>query len=237
MPYIEKVVTAGRVKVIRKYYSWRYGSHEKREIRGKPTPEAVARANLRQATERLEYLLDTNFQDGRDALMTLSFRGRPEEEEVKKRTQAFIRRLKRYCRKEQITCRYVYTIEIGPRGSRHVHMVLQHGGEIPPGRIREIWGEGPVNAEPLYTRGDYRGIAEYFTKYAVKTAVSGGRKLGKLYNASRNMRQPRIRRRVVNRITFSLRTRAPKGYTEVDRKQGTSELTGLDFLLIRMVRD
>ena len=68
-------------------------------------------------------------------------------------------------RKKGKTLKYVYTMEIGPKGSRHIHAVIN---DTDLAELQESW-DGVVNIQPLFSDGNYEKIAQYFVKYSVKT--------------------------------------------------------------------
>lgn len=202
MGYYRKTIRAGKTVEIQKYFSARMGAHCRNGPRRKESSEETRASNARRIERRLRWLLNENFRDGVDALVTLSWKkgqGPEDSAEMKRLITNFLRRLKVRYQKAGKDLRYVYTMEIGPRGSRHVHMVVN---EADLKELREAWGQGPINVVPLNTDGQYGGIAAYFVKYTEKTEETEGRKVGRAYTPSKNLRKPRIKVERISRASF-----------------------------------
>lgn len=242
--YIKEICTAGAVQEQRKYYATRYRRSLPRRENSNPTPEAVKRNNIREAERKLRRKLNANFIDAVDALITLSWgadKTPPDtDSEMLKEVQRFIRKLKRIYEREKKCLRYVYTMEIGPKGSRHLHMVLS---EVDLQEVVECWDGGVVNVAPLNTRGDYRRIASYFVKYAQKTADTMekmGRKAGsRMWNSSKLMEEPKVTKTAVNAATFSERIRNHKGWilNPASVEDGISEYNGRQYQYCEFAKD
>lgn len=246
MPYVMKVCTAGKTVEVTKYFSARYGHHTPKGESTEPTSERAKRANRRRAEEKLRLLMNANFKDGRDALVTMDFSPdhRPETyRDMLRQMQNFVQRLRRRYRKAGIPCKYIWVGEIGPRGGMHVHMMLNAIDGIGARGIAELWGMGATHIDILWSHGQYRAIAAYFVKYAVKTEETTGEHLGRMYNPSHGLEKPKIRKTVVKRRTFSRRVKPWKGYRLEKDKDGNdvqfgiSEATGLPYMSYTMVRD
>lgn len=236
MPYIKEVCVAGQTVEIRKYYSSRYGKKGKRSPNAKPLDKAHQRANIRRQERELRLLMNQNFRDGRDALVTLSFKTVEPYKEMLQKVQKMIRSIRRIYAKTGRILKYIYTMEVGPRGSRHVHMMLTSPSLQD---LVRIWPYGVVDVKPLYSHGQYSKIAAYFMKYADKTEQTLGKKLGRRYNASHNMEHPKIRKTVVMANTFREKIREKPGYY-IDRdsiQRGICEETGRPYLHYTYIRD
>lgn len=231
MPYIKETVRAGKTIEVRKYYSARYGHHDRNGPKKKPTPEAAKRAYLRKQEADLRRLMNTNFRDKIDALVTLEWKSGKTpgtSDGIQKEVQKFIRRLRDRYRKRRAELRYIYTIEIGPRGGRHVHMMLSSPETK---ELAECW-PGAINLQPLWSGGQYADIAAYFLKYALKTEETEGKKLGRRFNCSHNLRKPIVKKTIVLANAFREKIREKRGWY-IDKKRirsGVSELTGLPYL-------
>jgi hypothetical protein len=231
MPYIKRVVKAGRVLEITKYYSGRYGHHERNAPPVAKTPDKTERSNRKRQERELAWLLDTNFEDKRDALVTLSWREDQippdSSERMKKDSSNFFRRMRKSYQQKGKDLRYVYTMEIGPKGSRHIHAVIS---EADLSEIQSCW-DGVVNVVPLFSDGNYDKIAQYFVKYSVKTEETEGIKVGRRYSSSRNLKKPKVIKTVVNAATFKETPGQRKGYKldESRTETGISEETGLRY--------
>lgn len=209
MPYIDKICEAGEILERFLYHTYKY-PNIKEGTRGekiKPLTDSQRKTNLRQSENKLRWLLNANFKDG-DFLVRLDFQYKPkiEPEEMGTCLSKTLREIKRKA-KQPLT--YVYTKEVGPRGSRHVHIVMN---KIDTDVIMKAWKYGGVHIDPLYSHGQYKDIASYFMKYAEKTEDTLGKKIGKKYQPSRNMIQPKITKRVVSAKTFRHIPHERKGF-------------------------
>lgn len=226
MGYYKQTVRAGRTLEIRKYFSARMGVHSRNGPRKEPTSEETRQSNLRRIEQRLRWLLNENFRDGVDALCTLSWRKgeAPEDSgEMKRLVTNFLRRLKTKYQKAGKELKYVYTMEIGPKGSRHIHIVLN---DVDLQELRGAWGPGSVNVQPLNTDGQYGKIAAYFIKYSEKTERTEGQKVGRRYCPSLNLRKPRIKTEHCVRSSFK-EPQERKGWY-IDRDYTTYGLHPID---------
>lgn len=218
MGYYKMTVRAGRTMEIRRYFSSRMGIRTRNGPRRGSSSEEAKAANLRRIELRLRWLLNENFRDGVDALVTLSWKkgeAPPDSAAMKRQVTNFLKRLKRRYQKAGKELRYVYTMEIGPKGSRHIHIVVSDADMT---ELREAWGPGPINIQPLNTDGQYARIAAYFVKYSQKTEETEGQKIGRRYCPSLNLRKPKIK--IEHCVRSSFREpqerkgwRIDKGYT------------------------
>ena len=230
MPYILETVTAGKTKEIRKYYSTRF--HPKNATRGKniqATPEAVKRVNQRIAETTLRRLINNNYQGG-DLLLTLDFhQWQPIDSiEMQSIISGALRKLKRLYARAGQSLKYIYVKEIGPRGARHIHMIVN---KIDLEILRLWWTYGGLHVNPLDDSGQYRKIAAYFIKYALTTENTEGKLIGKRWYGSQNLIKPKVKKEVIKANTFKNVVREEKGYY-LDKDtlaQGVSELTGFEY--------
>lgn len=238
MPYIEEVCVAGQTVEVSKYYSYRvHTKGEKRISTGDETSEAQKKINQRRAGINLRRLMNNNFKDG-DFLIRLDFHEvHPgTSEEMQTYTSNFIRRLKREYQKTGTDLKYIYVKELGKRGGRHIHLLVNQNS---PDLIRKCWSYGGIHIDPLISNGQYRKIAEYFIKYAAKTEETEGRLIGKRWYASRNLVPPKVRKRVITSNTFRNKVRILKGYyldTDTER-YGVSETTGYEYFSYTLIKD
>lgn len=231
----ERVVKAGKVIEVKRYYANRTGHHEKRGKKVKPSAESVKKANRRRREENLRWLMNANFRDGTDALVTFSFEKGEKQPEgyegMKAEAQRLIRRIRSAYKDHGIDAKYIYCMEIGPRGSRHIHMVLSNAGELPPILLQSCWGHGVVDIKPLNTQGQYAKIAAYFVKYDEKSSETTGQKLGRSYNGSRNLNKPVMVKKPIQGRKILEDPIIPKGYylDKCSIREGVTELTGRPF--------
>ena len=102
------------------------GKGEKRTTRSKPTPEQVARWNLKKKIDSTRHLIQLNFMSERDYWVTLKYpKGdRPGALTVKKNYAAFRRYLRAEYKRRGLPQKYIYRMEIGKRGGIHLHAVM-----------------------------------------------------------------------------------------------------------------
>lgn len=239
MSYVRrKIYTRGTVEV-EEYFSNRIGNHDKRAKAERETPEQVKEAYYRRRRKHLRWLLNNNFQDGSDALVTLSWRKddkRPDTlEEVKEAARGFFRRLRETYKSIGRELKYIYCVEIGPKGSRHIHAVISDAGELPNMTIMRSWG-GVVNIKPLYTGGEYDDLADYMVKnYVGKTEKTLGETLKRCFECSRNLQKPVIEIERIKEKDIRKDIEPPEGYV-LDRstvQEGVDKVNGRPYRFYR----
>lgn len=226
MPYILEICVAGKTMEISKYYTYRY--HAKGISRGKnieKTSEAQKIVNQRRAAKVLRRIMNATFKDG-DLLIRLDFSKRPGGSvEMQEIMQKAIRVMKKEAKKKGEDIRYIYVKEVGPRGGRHIHMLIS---KIDTDIIRKAWPYGGIHIDPLYTNGQYEKIAEYFIKYAAKTEETEGRLIGKRWYASRNVVKPQIIKKVISANEFKRTPKKVEGY-ELDKNSERSWISEFGY--------
>ncbi len=211
MPYILEKCVAGKTIEYRKYYAIKAHPRESGGIsKEKADPEKVAKDRQRRAEINLRRLMNANFKDG-DYLVTMDyFRNIPKDsKEMQKGMQSFIRRIKYKFDKEKKLLKYIYVKEVGPKGSRHIHLMLN---QCPIEWIRESWKAGGIHINPLYSQGQYAQIASYFIKYSKKTEETEGKLIGKRWYGSRTLIKPRITKRIIKANRYSEKIKHKKGF-------------------------
>ncbi len=241
MSYIRKTIRTGNMVEVEEYYSNRIGIHDRRAGKQKRTPEQVRRAYIERRKKTLRWLMNENFRDGRDALATFSWgkRGRPPDtlEDVKREARLLIRRLRDEYDRLGYELKYIYCVEIGPRGSRHIHMILSHAGELPLMTLQRCW-PGVVDVKPLYTQGQYEDIASYFVKqYAEKTERTTGEEMKRCFECSRNLKKPEITIERIREKDIRKEIEPPEG-TILEKstvRQGVGRITGRPYRFYRLI--
>lgn len=230
MPYVKEVCVAGNICEVRKYFTFKaHGTGAKRDKKKTPTPESVERSNLRRAETKLRRLMNHNFKDG-DYLVRLDMSKdkNTTNEDMTKAMQNFIRKMGRRFEKAGHKMKYIYVKEIGKKGGRHIHMMIN---KCDVDWIRICWTHGGVHIDPLYSNGQYGKIAAYFIKYSKKTEETEGKLIGKRWYSSRTVIAPPVRKTVIKSNSFSKKIRVPKGwFLEADSEAyGISEKTGYEY--------
>lgn len=230
-------VKAGRTVTV--LQNQKTGNHKAQ--RGEGTGETSAaqkEGNLRRATRMLTWLLNENFRDG-DLLVTLDYKKelRPKDSgRMHKDFKNFYDRMNRRLKKMGLSPpKYIRVIERGSKGAVHHHIVMQ---DVPLSVLRESWSAGGVNVKPLYTDGNYRGIAEYFMKYAQKTMETDGIETKKHWYPSRGLKKPKLGkpREIKSREIGQIKV--PKGYylDQDSVKDGIREYDGqrtFSYILVK----
>lgn len=238
MAYIEEVCICGKVEERRKYYDAR--SHhrgEHREKKEKPTSEAQKKANRRKAERDMRRLMNASFEDG-DYLVRLDFfkeNAPPDGKRMQDLMNKALRKLRTEFKRAGKVLKYIYVKEIGPRGGRHVHMVMNRcDTEL----IRKCWPYGGIHIDPLHSNGQYKKIASYFMKYADRTEATEGKLIGKRYYPSRSLKKPIIKKRRIRAQRYRETIKVPEGYV-LDKETvvaGISEFTGYAYFEYSLIR-
>lgn len=236
MPYIEERCVAGKTMEISRYYSVRYHTKgEKRAKKDSETTSSQKKVNQRKAGRDLKRLINENFQDG-DLLVRLDFHNRPPgSEEMQELTSKALRKMRIEYQKAGMELKYIYVKEVGPKGSRHIHMVIN---KCDTDLLRKCWPHGGIHVDPLTSGGQYAKIAEYFIKYAMRTEETEERLIGKRWYGSRNLRKPKITKKVISANKFRKEVREKKGYylEKESVRYGISEITGYEYFSYTLIK-
>ena len=222
MAYKRRKVWAGRGLYVAEYYTARqHPKGESRQKRQRPSTESVKASNERKARNRLKWKLNENFDVG-DYFVTLTYgNGRNKDvtwEEMQRDLNVFLRRVKYGYQKHGIELRYMATPEVGERGAKHFHLVMNAAAQ---GIIRKAWVHGfssiKLVGPPADGRNTYDSIAEYMAKMSEKTRRVLGNDKIKRYTCSRNLKEPKEETADMLRDRFNReRPFCPKGYDIVE---------------------
>ena len=231
MPYIEEVVKAGDTIEITRYFSGRFGKHGKRSNPEKATTESQIKRNDRAAARKLRRIVNANFGK-HDKHIVLGYGDhKPEtEEEMKKDVRIFLRRLGRRYKAAGLAMKYIYVCEVGSKGARHVHILLNKG--INDEIIQECWGHGRIHTNLLDDKGDYSQLSDYLIKFTTKELHEGRTK--QRYSCSRNLVKPIIEKKIVQRNVFRKDPKR-KGYYCASKFEGETDMgySMQHFMLIK----
>lgn len=237
MPYILEKCVAGKTIEVSKYYTVKFHpAFAKREAKTNKSSEAQQKVNQRKACKQLRRLLNANFSDG-DFLVRLDFHKRRDidSSEMQQLMQQFLRRLRSEFKKQDKDLKYIYVKEVGPKGGRHIHLVMSKTSiEI----LTKHWPHGGIHIDPLNTNGQYSKIAEYFIKYAGRTEQTEGELIGKRYYSSRNLVKPKVTKKVISARQFRKEIKEKEGfYLDKDSvAEGISEVTGFEYFSYTLIR-
>lgn len=239
MPHIEEICVAGGIIEICKYYTYRINvKGERREKREKPTSEAQEKVNQRLAEKRLRRVMAANFKNG-DVVVRLDFSKRPDGSvEMQELISKTMRKISSMYRKAGKQLKYIYVKEVGPRGGRHIHMIMSREDMDVLQILTKCWPHGGIHVDPWNTGPDFSKLASYFIKYAARTEQTEGKLIGKRWYPSRNLEKPKIRKRILRSDHFRENIKDKPGYVLVKDsvRSGISDFTGYRYFSYTLVR-
>lgn len=250
MPYIKRTTVAGKTIEVEYYYSSMYNKRGgKRADKVKPTREEQKKINTRQAERKLRLLMNNNFVYG-DYHIVLDYvrqNGKPDRsrDEMKKDIQVFLRECRKLYKQEGKEFKYIHVMEIGKKGARHHHLIVN---QIDIKLLQQAWykayeGHNRVKVFPLDDTGDYSKLAAYFIKYTDKHLKDEPeeRLQGKRWAASKNLVKPEpVYEIVTSRNWYRCEVKPKKGYyidkNSVQRGIASPEYYGYGWFRYRMIR-
>lgn len=250
MPYVERVTKAGKTVEVERFYTSRYKKQGiKRGDKVKPTNEAQKKVNTRKAERILRLILAENYQDGDLHIDFGYIRQKGEayrtKEEMRKDANVFLRELRKIYKTAGTELKYVHVMEIGDKGSRHHHLVINQPG-IDTRLIQAAWKKAyqensKIHFHPLDTNGDYSRLAAYLIKYTDKTVGTENALQGKRWNCSKNLRRPEPEYRIIkDRNQYYTEPKPLKGYyidkSSIEVGTHSPEYYGYGYLRYRMVQ-
>lgn len=249
MPYVERVTRAGKTIEIERYFTSRYKKRGiKRGDKVKPTREEQKKVNTREAERKLRILLNANFGYSDFHLELDYIRKNGEEprskEQMRQDMDIFLRECRKEYKKAGIEFKYVHVMEIGQKGARHHHLVIN---KIDTEILQRCWykayeGHNRIKVFPLDDTGNYAKLASYFIKYTDKHRTEAdGALQGKRWNASKNLIRPVPEIQIINdREWFRTEPVAPKGYyidqDSVEKGVHSPEYYGYGYMRYRLVK-
>ena len=221
MPYVERVTKAGNTIEIERYFTSRY--KKKGISRGdkvKPTKEEQEKVNTRQAERKLRILINANYGYG-DYHLVLDYirrKGQTDRtpEQMRHDIDVFLRECRKEYRKAGLEFKYIHVMEIGKKGARHHHLVVN---KIDTEILQRCWykayeGHNRVKVFPLDDSGNYAELASYLIKYTgTHKKGTDGALQGKRWNCSKNLVRPEPEYHIISdREYFKKEPKAIKGY-------------------------
>ncbi len=220
MPYVKRTTKAGKTIEVEYYYTSRYQKRgQGRGDKVKATREEQKKVNTRAAERKLRLLMNNNFAYG-DYHVILDYirvKGEPDRtpEEMRKDIDVFLRELRKGYKAAGQELKYIHVMEIGKKGARHHHLVIN---KIDTKILQQAWykayeGHNRVKVFPLDDTGQYGQLAAYFIKYTDKHTQDEDRLQGKRWNCSKNLVRPEPEYEVVTqRNWYRCEPKAEKGY-------------------------
>lgn len=216
---------------------------KKKSRREKKKESALKQKNLNEKNckKKIVRLINTNFTN-KDLAVTLTYNHKnlPDSlEECKRDVTNFIRRIKRYLKKNKLPeLKYIAVIENKKRGqSIRIHHHLIVSGDIKREQLESMWEKGRCNTYRLQEDDfGYEGIA----KYIIKEPAGNKR-----FSASRNLKRPTVEindSKFNKRKAYSLATSQGgleleeeyKGYKVVEFKSYVNEELGAIYISVKM---
>ncbi len=222
------VLTAGGVGYYKCFHSSQFRPKgETRRKRSKPTKASVAEANRKASLDKLMWKLNENFEVD-DWWATLTYRAPLSKtrtyEEIREDLRKFLRRMRNACRKDGTEFKAMFSVEVGKKGARHIHMVMNR---VDAALVRKAWTFGIADLRAVYPqtdKGTYDEIAAYMIKDSDKTRQTLGNDRIPRYSGTRNLRQPPVEVKPLLRDTFSRdKPYIPKGWRLVPDSVTESE--------------
>ena len=180
---------------------------EKRGSRKKPTPHQIMLQNEWNRKKQIRRKIELNFQKG-DPFITLAYHkgDDPDMEQMEEDLRYLIRNLRTQYRKQGKELKYIYRMEIGKRGGRHIHILMNYIDGIIP-LASKYWRGRRPNITETYDLESGQ-LAEYLTKRP-DDEISGQlsfipkeeQKKYVRYSCSRNLKKPEPERHVCSHRT------------------------------------
>ena len=243
--YIERITVAGKTKEVERYYTYRtYAPGAQRSRKKETSSEKQVEANERMATKKLRQLMNHNFNNN-SLYVTLEYfkesgKDYVTPEQMKQDMRSFLSKLRSLYHRNGQELKYIWVAAIGQRSARHFHMVIN---DLPGydykkirGEIQRIWNgiylkryENKSQAHIDYLYGDnYGRLAAYFIRQSKITWETIGKKIGKRWNSSRNLRKPVVTKKIIGYKAFKTEPKAPKGYY-IDKEYTRSGIGEADY--------
>lgn len=249
MPYVERITRAGKTIEIDRYFTSRYKKKGiKRGDKVKPTTEQQAKINTRKAERELRILMNANFGYGDYHVILDYIRKRGEvprsREQMREDMDTFLRECRKEYKKAGLAFKYIHVMEIGDKGARHHHLVIN---QIDTKILQKCWykayeGHNRVKVFPLDDSGNYADLAAYFIKYTDKNRkAEDGALMGKRWNSSKNLYRPVPEYKIItDREYFKAEAKPIKGYY-VDKESVRSgvhspEYYGYGYFYYRLIQ-
>ncbi|MFV0351203.1 MAG: hypothetical protein ACK5JF_02680 [Oscillospiraceae bacterium] len=243
--YLQKVYKAGQTIEIQKTFSKRYGRNITRGKNQCPTPKAMKNYNDLMARRELTRTFNENFADGDIHLVLRHRRGtNPTPDEAKAMLDKYIRQVRTEYRRLGYEIVYARASAVGKKGGIHHHLVVNVPGATKSilAALRTNWLHGSVNFTPLYTYGEFSGLAKYFLGQGKEsendTEDEKLQIIGNRWSGSKNLRRVKPDVKQVSAKKWREPPKAKKGYRiDVDSiDAGVNPVTDIPYLFYRMVK-
>lgn len=208
MPYIKCTIEAGNTIETRKYFSARYGKKSNRAERKSETEPKQKRINENNASDRLTWLINSNFGNGDyHIVLTYSRDNKPTSEDAARILSAYLRKLRKEYHKKSMELKYIAVTEYEKHRIHHHIIINKFDTDI----ISSLWDKGKAHFTTLDSSGDYSKLASYLVKETNRT-YQNGTVSSKRWNSSRNLKQPKITKEIVKADSWTKSPKPIKGY-------------------------
>lgn len=228
---------------VEQVHSSMIGNHNNRIAKNSITLEEVKKVNQRRVAKKLRRLIDANFEPG-DIYLTLTYRKEHKRTlaEAKKDLNTFMNKLKYRYNKRGKIFKWIKTTGIRKRGAAHHHIIFNNiEGFNYMVELAKIWTFGTFNIKPLYEEGRYMLLAEYFVKHKQENEeeLKESQINERAYSCSRNLKHPRVKRKIIQEKTILRTPQVPTGYRlemDSDGDVGISKQSGYHYRYFRLIR-
>lgn len=219
------------------------GNHSSRNSKSDTTTEEVKKVNRRRVAKKLRRLIDANFKPG-DIYLTLTYKDTYKRtlEGAKKDLNKLMNKLKYRYNKRGEVFKWIKTTGIRKRGAAHHHIILNNIDNFNyMVELLKLWTFGTVDVKPLYEEGRYKKLAEYFVKHKQENEdeLKESQINERTYSCSRNLKHPRVKRKIIQEKTVLRAPKVPTGYRmemDEDGDIGISRQSGYCYRYFRLIR-
>ena len=237
MPYYELKFLCLNVLEVEKHFTWKYKSKRtSRAPKCAKTSAAVQNHNERLAENNLRRKINANFVPG-DYSLVLDYQNGNQPggaKEVTKIMGNFFKRLKRALLKLGQKIKYIYTTEVGKRGTHIHHHIIMN--KIDPAILSKCWPFGRVHISILDRSGNYEKLAHYIIKETRRQFRNPEKRFsGKRWNGSKNLEQPKVYYRHIKADSWKEDPKPLKGwYISKPPVTGVNPITGYAYQFYTM---
>nr|DAZ37089.1 MAG TPA: protein of unknown function DUF1424 [Caudoviricetes sp.] len=248
MPYVRRTTRAGKTIEVEYYYTSRYNKKgAKKKDKVKPTKEEQKKINTKVAERKLRLLIAANYGYG-DYHLILDYirrKGQADRsyEQMKKDIQIFLRECRKLYKKAGIEFKYIHVMEVGKKGSRHHHLIVNR---IDTKLLQQAWykayeGHNRVKVFPLDDSGNYAELASYLIKYTTEHIQDKDRLQGKRWASSKNLVHPQPQYEIVTQRSWFRKEPKPLAGYYIDKDSveygiESPEYYGYGWFRYRMVQ-
>lgn len=236
MSYIEKRVTAGRIKDGMKYHTSRHNSPKRPRAKNtNKTTDRQAKINENNSWQRLYHLICANFKED-DFYITPTYKDMvPGPQEAKQIIKKYTDDLRKFFKKIKVPFKYIVVTEhIGKR--IHHHMLISRQPGIRIAHFRQFWEHGFVHLKPYGGEPeDAERMTNYFIKETKNTFNTRDKVHGLRWASSKNLIQPKVEKRVIHASSWREEPKPPKGYYLAFVRSGHTEY-GYPYQHYRMIK-